>query len=114
VKLRALVVDDNPNNLLLDCDARRKVLCGDDCPLQETMHDGKPREADVLLRHRNGERVPVRVRSRAGWHRCGSTWRRFARVPGRPNRMRQAKARRLQETVELRESESTKAGSPSR
>ena len=51
------------DNLLMDCDARRKVLCGDDCPLQATMHDGRPREADVLLRHRNGERVPVRVRS---------------------------------------------------
>jgi diguanylate cyclase (GGDEF)-like protein/PAS domain S-box-containing protein len=41
------------------------------CPLSFVLADGQPRQADVLLRHRDGHRVPVRVsvrpiRSRAG------------------------------------------------
>jgi PAS domain S-box-containing protein len=49
------------DNLLMHCDENGIGLCYVACPLSETMHDGKPREADVFLRHKDGERVPVRV-----------------------------------------------------
>jgi diguanylate cyclase (GGDEF)-like protein/PAS domain S-box-containing protein len=51
------------DDMLMHCDSQRNVLCGSGCPLTATMHDGHAREADVLLRHKNGERVPVRVRA---------------------------------------------------
>lgn len=51
------------DNLLMHCDENNALLCGVACPLLETMHDGQPREADVFLRHKDGQRVPVRVRS---------------------------------------------------
>jgi PAS domain S-box-containing protein/diguanylate cyclase (GGDEF)-like protein len=51
------------DNLLMHCDENNDLLCGLACPLQQTMHDGQPREADVFLRHKDGQRVPVRVRS---------------------------------------------------
>jgi PAS domain S-box-containing protein/diguanylate cyclase (GGDEF)-like protein len=49
------------DNLLMHCDEDNRSLCGNGCPLLETMHDGKPRRADVLLRHKQGHRVPVWV-----------------------------------------------------
>jgi PAS domain S-box-containing protein/diguanylate cyclase (GGDEF)-like protein len=52
-----------PDNLLMHCDLTYQCLCGSECPLLNTMHDGRPREAQLFLRHKNGERVPVRVRS---------------------------------------------------
>ena len=51
------------DNLLMHCDERNNVLCGGGCPLEKTMRDGRPREADVLLLHKDGQRVPVRVRA---------------------------------------------------
>jgi diguanylate cyclase (GGDEF)-like protein/PAS domain S-box-containing protein len=48
---------------LMRCDAENHVLCGSACPLQQTMQDGHMREAHVFLRHKEGHRVPVRVRS---------------------------------------------------
>jgi diguanylate cyclase (GGDEF)-like protein len=33
------------------------------CPLAATTRDGEPREAEVFLRHREGHRVPVQVRT---------------------------------------------------
>jgi PAS domain S-box-containing protein/diguanylate cyclase (GGDEF)-like protein len=53
------------DDLLMHCDTHGRVLCGSGCPLLATMHDGKPREAELLLRHRDGERVPVRVIAKA-------------------------------------------------
>jgi len=52
-----------PDNLLMHCDATYHCLCGEECPLLDTIHDGRPRDAQVFLRHKDGERVPVRVRS---------------------------------------------------
>jgi diguanylate cyclase (GGDEF)-like protein/PAS domain S-box-containing protein len=40
-----------------------KHLCADGCPLTATMLDGKRREAEVYLRHNEGHRVPVLVRT---------------------------------------------------
>lgn len=51
------------DNLLMHCDADFTILCGDRCPLHSAMLDGTPQEADVLLRHKDGQRIPVRVRA---------------------------------------------------
>lgn len=37
-------------------------LCQEGCPLELTLRDGNPREAQVLLHHKQGHRVPVAVR----------------------------------------------------
>jgi len=50
------------NNLLNHVTDSGKHLCEDGCPLLATLQDGKPREADVHLRHAEGHRVPVLVR----------------------------------------------------
>ena len=41
---------------------RGECLCTGICPLVETLADGRHREADVYLHHRDGHRVPVRLR----------------------------------------------------
>jgi diguanylate cyclase (GGDEF)-like protein/PAS domain S-box-containing protein len=51
------------DNLLMHCDENSNVLCGCGCPLLATMHDGRPRDANVFLRHKDGQRMPVRVRA---------------------------------------------------
>jgi diguanylate cyclase (GGDEF)-like protein/PAS domain S-box-containing protein len=51
------------DNLLNHVDATGKQLCRAGCPLAATMADGQPREAEVFLRHREGHRVPIRVRT---------------------------------------------------
>lgn len=38
-------------------------LCDGDCPLMATIRDGEPRETEVHLRHMDGYRVPVLVRT---------------------------------------------------
>jgi diguanylate cyclase (GGDEF)-like protein/PAS domain S-box-containing protein len=50
-------------DLLMHCDEAGTVLCGTRCPLQGVMSDAKPRECSVFLRHRQGHRVPVHLRS---------------------------------------------------
>ena len=52
-----------PDNLLRHCDENHLPLCEAGCPLHGTMTDGQPHEADVYLRHKEGQQVPVRVRS---------------------------------------------------
>ncbi len=52
-------------DLLMHCDSDGGVLCGRGCPLSAVMQDARPRECTVFLRHRQGHRVPVYVRSRA-------------------------------------------------
>jgi diguanylate cyclase (GGDEF)-like protein/PAS domain S-box-containing protein len=52
-----------PDNLLMHCDENQVALCGCDCPLAQSMQDGRAREANIFLRHKDGQRVPVRVRS---------------------------------------------------
>lgn len=51
------------DNILNHVDDRGTVLCRSLCPLAATMRDGEPREAEVFLRHREGHRVPVQVRT---------------------------------------------------
>ncbi len=51
------------DNLLMHVGADGTLLCLDGCPLSATVADGSPREAEVHLHHRDGHRVPVRVRT---------------------------------------------------
>jgi len=51
------------DNILNHVDAAGSSLCRSLCPLAATMRDGVAREADVFLRHHDGHRVPVRVRT---------------------------------------------------
>ncbi|HUI57382.1 MAG TPA: PAS domain-containing protein [Bryobacteraceae bacterium] len=51
------------DDFLMHFNEHNVTLCGEACPLVDTMHDGRPRESDLFLRHKNGQRVPVRVRS---------------------------------------------------
>lgn len=51
------------DDILNHVDETGKQLCGSCCPLAETVRDGQPREAAVFLRHRDGHRVPVLVRT---------------------------------------------------
>lgn len=50
-------------NVLRHVDAAGRCLCVEGCPLAATIGDGRPREAQVLLHHRDGHRVPVTVRA---------------------------------------------------
>jgi diguanylate cyclase (GGDEF)-like protein/PAS domain S-box-containing protein len=51
------------DNLLMHIDEHGQPLCGSRCPLAATMLDGGDRQAEVLLHHRDGHRVPVLVRA---------------------------------------------------
>jgi diguanylate cyclase (GGDEF)-like protein/PAS domain S-box-containing protein len=44
---------------------RGRQLCLHGCPLIAVMTDGKPREANIYLHHKDGQRVPVTVRGKA-------------------------------------------------
>ncbi len=50
------------DNLLRHTDGTGKRLCLDGCPMAATIEDGARRSADIFLHHREGHRVPVRVR----------------------------------------------------
>lgn len=50
------------DKLLNHVTANGKELCTHNCPLTAVMKDGKPREAEVFLHHKEGHRVPVIVR----------------------------------------------------
>ncbi len=49
------------DNILLHCDHKQVVVCGNCCPLAEAIADGKPREASLFLRHKSGHRIPIRI-----------------------------------------------------
>jgi diguanylate cyclase (GGDEF)-like protein/PAS domain S-box-containing protein len=50
------------DDILIHVDTQGRSLCNGACPAACTMDDGEPREADVFVHHREGHRVPVRVR----------------------------------------------------
>jgi diguanylate cyclase (GGDEF)-like protein/PAS domain S-box-containing protein len=50
------------DNKLTHVDSDGKNLCTGMCPLAETIADGKPREAEVYMHHKDGHRIPVSVR----------------------------------------------------
>jgi len=53
------------DNILMHVDEKGVNLCNTLCPLTHTMKDGKLREVDVYLHHKDGHRVPVYVRASA-------------------------------------------------
>ena len=59
-------------NILNHCDAHGRCLCTGGCPLAASMADGEPRETALYLRHRDGHRVPVRVRVAPLFERDGT------------------------------------------
>lgn len=50
-------------NLLSHVTDNGRHLCEDGCPLLRTLQDGQQREAEVHLRHAEGHRVPVLIRT---------------------------------------------------
>jgi diguanylate cyclase (GGDEF)-like protein/PAS domain S-box-containing protein len=50
------------NNILLHCNDLGCVDCGATCPFTRTMHEGKPQEAKMQLRHKEGHPVHVLMR----------------------------------------------------
>ncbi len=50
------------DNVLTHVDNDGNYLCSGMCPLAATISDGKPREANVYMHHRDGHRIPVSVR----------------------------------------------------
>ncbi len=50
------------DGILKHVDDAGTLLCQHGCPLWATLADGEPREANVYLHHKEGHRVPVRVR----------------------------------------------------
>lgn len=51
------------NNYLDHIDANGKHLCLEGCPLHATIQDGEKREAAVYLKNKDGDRVPVVVKT---------------------------------------------------
>lgn len=49
-------------NILTHVDETGACLCQGSCPFEATMRDGKPRDAELYLRHKDGHRVPVAAR----------------------------------------------------
>jgi PAS domain S-box-containing protein len=52
-------------DLLMHCDESGQLLSGNARPLKDVMEHGAPHECTLYLRHRNGHRVPVHIRSQA-------------------------------------------------
>ena len=50
------------DNVLTHVDHGGKCLCRSSCPLAATIADGRERETEVFLHHKDGHRVPVFVR----------------------------------------------------
>jgi diguanylate cyclase (GGDEF)-like protein len=49
-------------NILVHRNERGCLLCNSNCPFTEALLDGKSRETRIQLRHKQGYRVPVRMR----------------------------------------------------
>ena len=50
------------DNILIHVDGEGLNLCQTQCPLSQTMKDGKLREHEVFLHHKDGHRVPILLR----------------------------------------------------
>jgi diguanylate cyclase (GGDEF)-like protein/PAS domain S-box-containing protein len=50
------------DELLIHVNEEGALLCGSLCPTSATLADGEVRDIDVFLHHKEGHRVPVRVR----------------------------------------------------
>jgi diguanylate cyclase (GGDEF)-like protein/PAS domain S-box-containing protein len=50
------------DNILVHCNGQGCVACGATCPFTRTLHEGRPQEARVQLRHKEGHPVHVLMR----------------------------------------------------
>ena len=50
-------------NILVHVNSKGVNLCKNMCPLAKTIRDGKTRETEAFLHHKNGHRVPVAIRT---------------------------------------------------
>jgi diguanylate cyclase (GGDEF)-like protein/PAS domain S-box-containing protein len=50
------------DNILAQCNDQGCVACGAVCPISRTLHEGKPQEAKMQLRHKEGHPVHVLMR----------------------------------------------------
>ncbi|OHD37770.1 MAG: hypothetical protein A2015_13790 [Spirochaetes bacterium GWF1_31_7] len=50
------------DNILRHLDKFNNEICISGCPLHQTLTDGKLREAELFLHHKDGHRVPVKIR----------------------------------------------------
>jgi len=50
------------DNILTHVDSDGNSLCTGMCPLAATIADGKPREAEAYMHHKDGHRIPVSLR----------------------------------------------------
>lgn len=60
------------DNFLTHVDENGKVLCFDGCPLSAALLDGQPRESELYLRHKEGHRVPLTIRTLPMRNRAGA------------------------------------------
>jgi diguanylate cyclase (GGDEF)-like protein/PAS domain S-box-containing protein len=51
------------DDILRHVDASGKLLCQEGCPLAATIEDGKERDLEAFLHHKEGHRVPITVRA---------------------------------------------------
>jgi len=51
------------DNVLIHVDQEGTSLCLEGCPLEQTMNDRQPLEAEAYLHHKQGHRVPVQIRT---------------------------------------------------
>lgn len=51
------------DNLLMHVDPNGETLCNTACPITKTIENNNCQEAEVFLHHKNGQRVPVIVRT---------------------------------------------------
>ena len=51
------------DQVLTHVDDAGRCLCVGECPLSETIADGKERQTEVYLHHKQGHRVPVHIRT---------------------------------------------------
>jgi PAS domain S-box-containing protein len=49
------------DNILMHCNEAGTILCEGECPLAESIRDGKQKEGQFYLRHKTGYQVPVKV-----------------------------------------------------
>lgn len=59
-------------NILNHCDYQACASCAGSCPFGRTMHDGKPKEARMSLRHKQGQPIHVLMRVAAIRDHTGS------------------------------------------
>jgi diguanylate cyclase (GGDEF)-like protein/PAS domain S-box-containing protein len=59
---RSEVINKCCDNVLQHVDGEGVPLCGDGCPVSQTIQDGRLREVEVYVRHKEGHRVPVSMR----------------------------------------------------